>query len=178
MSECKKNSKLVEQAEENAACLIKKLKDFSCKLCLAESCTAGLISSLLAAVPGASGVLWGSYVCYTQEAKMRMLDLNEEEIKVHGLVSKETACSMALGALKKSEANSSSNGVCFAASVTGLAGPDGDGSSVPVGTVWAAVASKGGITAKEFHFTGSRNEVRLLAAISVMEMLQEQLTKL
>jgi len=175
MSECKK--KLVEQAEERAACLIKKLKDFSCKLCLAESCTGGLISGFLAAVPGASGVLWGSYVCYTKEAKMRMLDLNEEEIKVHGLVSKETACSMALGALKKSEANSA-NGVCFAASVTGLAGPDGDGSSVPVGTVWAAVASKGGIVTKEFHFTGTRNEVRLLAAISVMEIIQEQLTKL
>ena len=177
MSECKKNNKLVEQAEEKAACLIKKLKDFSCRLCLAESCTAGLISGLLAAVPGASGVLWGSFVCYTKEAKIRMLDLNEDEIKVHGLVSKETACSMALGALKKSEADSS-NEVCFAASVTGLAGPDGDGSSVPVGTVWAAVASKGGIVTKEFHFTGTRNEVRLLAAISVMEIIQEQLTKL
>ena len=177
MSECSKKIKLVEQAEEKAACLIKKLKDFSCKLCLAESCTAGLISGFLAAVPGASSVLWGSFVCYTREAKARMLDLDEKEMEVHGLVSEKTACSMAMGALKKSEADSSSE-VCFAASVTGLAGPDGDGSSVPVGTVWAAVASKGGIVTKEFHFTGTRDEVRLLAAVSVMEMILERLTKL
>jgi len=174
MSEFKNKKELTdlfEQAEEKAACLIKKLKDFSLKLCIAESCTAGLVSGLLAGIPGASSVLWGSFVCYTQEAKVNMLDLDNEELNAKGLVSRETACSMALAALRKSGAD-------FAASVTGLAGPDGDGSNVPVGTVWAAVVYKGGIAAKEFHFTGTRDEVRLLAVVSVMEMILEHLTKL
>jgi len=177
MSECDKNIKLFEQAEEKAACLIKKLKELSVKLCLAESCTAGLVSSLLAAVPGASGVLWGGFVCYTQEAKVYMLGLNEKELNAHGLVSRETACSMAQGALKKSNENSASEAF-IAASVTGLAGPEGDGSNVPVGTVWVAAASQGGVTAREFHFKGLRDEVRLLAAIEVMEIIMERLTKL
>ena len=175
MLECKKN-RLIKQAEKKAACLIKKLKALPAKLCLAESCTAGLVSSFLAAVPGASSVLWGSFVCYTQEAKVRMLGLDEKELSAHGLVSRETACSMAQGALKKSNSDSA-GGALIAASVTGLAGPNGDGSNVPVGTVWIAAASQGGGTAREFHFKGLRDEVRLLAAIEVMEIIQEQLTK-
>ena len=69
----------------------------------------------------------------------------------------------------------------MAAAVTGLAGPQGDGSQVPVGTVWVAIAcrevrqsarQKGGIVvAKKFHFTGLRNEIRLQAAFSVFEVL-------
>jgi PncC family amidohydrolase len=132
---------------------------------LAESCTAGLISSLLACVPGASGVFWGSFVCYTKEAKVSMLELNDKELDTNGLVSRETACSMAVNALQKSSAN-------IAASVTGFAGPSADGSGVPMGTIWIATALQGGaVNAKEFHFTGSRNAVRIQAAISVFEQM-------
>jgi len=162
MSEHNENKQLINQAEEKAACLIEKLKAVSQKLVLAESCTGGLISSLLAQTPGASGVLWGSFVCYTKEAKISMLGLNESDLS-DGLVSEKTAYSMAEGALRKSGAD-------ISAAVTGLAGPDGDGSDTPVGTVWIAAALRGGeINTKEFHFTGSRNEVRLYAACAVLD---------
>jgi len=165
MLECDINAQLIKQAEEKAACLIDKLKELSLKLVLAESCTAGLVSSFMANVPGASGVLYGSFVCYTQDAKVSMLNLNRGKLEEHGLVSGETACSMVKGALEKSGAD-------IAASVTGLAGPNGDGSGVPVGTVWVAAAKQnGGIEAKEHHFTGERNEVRIKAAIAVFEAL-------
>jgi len=97
--------KLIRQAEEKAACLIKELKVAGKKLVLAESCTGGLISSLLAEVPGASSVLWGSFVCYTKEAKVSMLGLNDSELSADGLVSERTAYSMAEGALQKSGAD-------------------------------------------------------------------------
>jgi len=177
MSEHKNKSELIEKAEEKAARLVKRLKELSIKLCLAESCTAGAVSGLLAGVPGSSGVLWGGFVCYTQEAKVSMLGLDKDELDAEGLVSEKTARSMAVNALKKSGENSP-GAADIAASVTGLAGPSGDGSDVPVGTVWVAAASRGGVTAKEFHFTGSRDEVRLLAAIEVMEIIGERLTKL
>ena len=142
-----------------------KLKKESLTLALAESCTCGLISSLIAEIPGASNVLWGSFVCYTQEAKVSMLEINNDLLLQHGLVSAETAKAMALGALQKS-------GASIAASCTGLAGPDGDGSPVPVGTVWTAAAMLGKETfVKEHHFSGSRNEVRLKAAIAVIETI-------
>jgi len=149
-------------AEEKAKAVIEKLKKNSLTLALAESCTAGLISGLLTNTSGASAVLWGSYVCYTQEAKVLMLDLNNDALTAFGLVSKETACSMVKGALLKSGAD-------FAAAVTGLAGPGGD-DRVPVGTIWVAAAKRSGeIEAQKFFFTGSRQTVRTQAAIAVLE---------
>jgi PncC family amidohydrolase len=171
MSECSANEQLIKQAEKKAACLIERLKAASKKLVLAESCTGGLISSFLAEIPGASGVLWGSFVCYTKEAKASMLGLNESKLSADGLVSGKTVCSMAAGALQKSSAD-------IAAAVTGLAGPDGDGSNTPVGTVWIAAALRGGeISPREFHFAGSRNEVRIHAACAAFEEIQKLFTE-
>lgn len=159
------NSELLLKAGKTAQTLMEKLKEKSVTLALSESCTAGLISALLACIPGSSNVLWGSFVCYTREAKKSMLGIDGTELDAAGLVSEKTAVFMASSALKKSGAD-------YSASVTGLAGPDGDGSSVPVGTVWTAVAGKNGvIVSKEHHFKDSRNDVRLKAAISVFESI-------
>jgi len=167
MSELNINEKLINRAGKKAACLIKKIKAASKKLALAESCTCGLISSLLAETPGASSVLWGSFVCYTKEAKAAMLGLKKNALSADGLVSEKTARSMVEGVFKKSGAN-------IAAAVTGLAGPDGDGSDTPVGTVWVAAALRDGeIKTKEFHFKGTRNEVRLRAACAVLEEIEK-----
>jgi PncC family amidohydrolase len=125
-----------------------------------------MVSSLLAGIPGASSFLWGSFVCYTKKAKVSMLGLDESWLET--LVSRETACDMALGALAKSTAD-------ISAAVTGLAGPDGDGSPVKVGSVWAAAAlrNKGIVSVRDYYFAGSRNDVRLKASAAVMEMLLE-----
>jgi PncC family amidohydrolase len=205
MQEC--SNETITIAEETAQAVINKLKQKAVKLVLAESCTAGLVPNLLARIPGASEVLWGSFVCYTKEAKVSMLGCDGSELDKYGLVSAETARAMAENALEKSQAQ-------IAASVTGLAGPAqnkhseavqannaarrspdkspnddnggvalanpagaGDGSPVPVGTVWIAAARRGeAATAKEFHFEGSRNEVRQKAAIAVLEAILKYLT--
>ncbi|MCL2066408.1 MAG: CinA family protein [Treponema sp.] len=153
--------------------LVSRLGSASRILVLAESCTAGLTADLLARVPGASAVLWGSYVCYTLESKLAMLGCNRRRLIRNGLVSRETACDMAAAALEKSGAD-------LAAAITGLAGPDGDGSGVPVGTVWVAAAGreKGLIKADEFHFESggervSRNKIRMQAAVAALEILLE-----
>jgi PncC family amidohydrolase len=144
-----------------AEALVKKLNAVSRMLVLAESCTAGLVSDLIARIPGASRVLWGSFVCYTVDAKISMLGLNRDLIIKYGAVSRETACAMAEGALEKS-------GASLAAAVTGLAGPGGDGSDVPAGTVWIATAIRGEKTeAAVFHYRGSRNSIRNSAAAGV-----------
>ena len=171
MEECEIRQALMANAEELAEKLIHKLKDSSITLALAESCTAGLVSGLLAKISGASAVLWGSFVCYTPEAKVSMLGLDLQKITEQCLVSRETACQMAEGALKKS-------GAGLAAAVTGLAGPEGDGSGVPVGTVWVAAAGKGRTAAQEYHFEGGRNTVRVHAAIAVLETVLQMLENL
>jgi PncC family amidohydrolase len=138
-------------------------------LVLAESCTGGLAADLIARIPGASRVLWGSFVVYTPAAKAGMLGLDPGLLAKYGSVSRETACALAVGALEKS-------GACLSAAVTGLAGPAGDGSAVPVGTVWIATAIRGGeAAAAVFHFPGSRNEVRISAAAAALEEVLKRL---
>ncbi|MDR0760901.1 MAG: CinA family protein [Treponema sp.] len=135
------------------------------KIVTAESCTAGLAADLLASVPGASRVFWGGFICYTPEAKTLMLGVEEALLAKYGLVSRETAMAMAGGALERSGAD-------VAVSVTGLAGPDGDGSGVPVGTVWIGAARRNGeCKARAYHYTGSRQSVRSAAAREAIEVL-------
>lgn len=139
-------------------------------LVVAESCTAGLVADLLAQVPGASRVFWGAYISYTVAAKITMFGLDAAMIRRYGAVSRETACAMAQSALQQS-------GAAMAAAVTGLAGPEGDGTNVPVGTVWIATAVRGEeVQAQVFHYTGSRQELRCAAAGAVIGELIRRLS--
>jgi PncC family amidohydrolase len=100
----------------------------------AESCTAGLAADFIVRVPGASKVFWGSFVVYTQDAKIKMLGMPASLLEEYGAVSRPVALAMAEEALKKS-------GASWAFSVTGLAGPGGDEPEgnligVPIGTIW------------------------------------------
>jgi PncC family amidohydrolase len=161
-----------EQADKAAAKLVEELTGGHYTLALAESCTCGLVSDLIARVSGASAVLWGSFVCYSPEAKKRMLRIEGNILEKHGPVSAETAGKMALNALDIA-------GVDIAASVTGLAGPLGDGSAAPVGTVFVGIARRvNGETAadvKPLFFQGTRQEIRLQAALAVIEQILEEI---
>jgi PncC family amidohydrolase len=157
------------QAETGAAVparqLVETLARRSQTAAAAESCTAGLVADQFARVPGASQVFWGSFVTYTVDAKVKVLGLDRRELERYGPVSRETACAMALGALEKSGAD-------YAVAVTGLAGPGGDGTAVPVGTVWIAAAASDRIAqARRFNFEGSRNEIREKAALEALKFL-------
>jgi nicotinamide-nucleotide amidase len=154
------------KARETARHLVENLSRKRLTLALAESCTAGLVADLLAQSSGASAVLWGSFVCYTPEAKQRMLGLDNSFLERYGLVSRETVRAMALHTLERAD-------VSLAAAVTGIAGPLGDGSGTPVGTVWTAVAWQGNCREKELHFQGTRAAIRTQAAAAVVEELLE-----
>jgi PncC family amidohydrolase len=160
----------VEGVEDAAVALIRCLRRLGKKAAAAESCTAGLAADLIARIPGASRVFWGSFVTYSIDAKILMLGIDGALIQRFGAVSRETALAMAEGALKKSGAD-------YAFSVTGLAGPDGDGSGLPVGTVWIATALTGGESrALAFSFLGERNEIRVVAAHQAIRELLNRLS--
>jgi len=145
--------------------LVSRLEAEGKTVAAAESCTAGLAAALIARVPGASRVLWGSFVTYSVDAKVRMLGVPEETVARYGAVSRETARAMALQALERSGAD-------YAFSITGLAGPGGDGSGVPVGSVWIALARRGGpVEPRLFRFPGDREAVRRAAAEKALEEL-------
>ncbi len=108
----------------------------------AESCTGGMIISLLTDIPGSSSMVDRGFVTYSNDAKREMLGVSAGTLERHGAVSSQTAHEMAAGALKNSSAG-------IALAVTGIAGPDGGSVEKPVGLVWFGMAIKGKPTITE-----------------------------
>ncbi|MBA5776576.1 CinA family protein [Stappia sp. F7233] len=130
----------------------------------AESCTGGLVSTLLTEIPGSSAVVERGFVTYSNEAKTEMLGVPAELIAEHGAVSREVALAMAEGALRHSRAD-------IAAAVTGIAGPGGGSPQKPVGLVHFAFAMKDRETVhveKRFPDVG-RSTIRLAALRQSLE---------
>ena len=136
------------------------------KLSLAESCTGGMIGSMITSVSGASSFFLGSAVTYSNESKERILGVSRGSLVDHGAVSEAVAREMAEGSLKV-------YGSDIAASVTGIAGPGGGTSEKPVGTVGMAVTDGRRTVAYENHFEGSREEIRRLTAEVLMVRILE-----
>ena len=122
-------------------------------LATAESCTGGGIGAALTAVPGASTVYKGGIISYTNWVKAHLLGVDENLLNTFGAVSAPVAEAMARGARRALEAD-------VAVSVTGLAGPGGDDFGNPVGTVFVGYSDESTTLSREFHFSGSREEVR------------------
>ena len=123
-------------------------------LATAESCTGGLIAATCTSVAGSSDWFERGFVTYSNAAKTEMLGVDAALIAAHGAVSAEVACAMAEGALRHSKAS-------LAVAVTGIAGPGGATPGKPVGTVWLALARRGGTTeAERLQLAGDRTAVR------------------
>ena len=101
---------------------------------VAESCTGGLISSKLTDVPGSSAYIKLNLVTYSNETKIKMLDIPEEILQTYGAVSNQTAFKMAEGAKKILKAD-------IGMGVTGIAGPTGATPTKPVGLVYIGISN-------------------------------------
>lgn len=123
----------------------------------AESLTAGMVSSFVAGVPGASSVLSGGAVTYTNEIKESLLGVSAKTIAEVTEVSAEVAAQMAEGAVRAFDST-------YAVSLTGYAGPGGGTQDNPVGTVYMGLCGPDGVQARCFHFSGDRQVVRVSAA--------------
>ena len=135
-------------------------------LVTAESMTGGGVGAALTAVPGASAVYKGGIVCYVDEVKREVLGVPGEILARYGAVSPWTAGYMASGVRKLLKAD-------FAVSVTGLAGPGGDEFGHEVGTVFIGFESAAKALLKEYHFTGSREEVRWQTIEAALQLILE-----
>jgi nicotinamide-nucleotide amidase len=138
-------------------------------IAVAESCTGGLLGGAITSIPGSSRYFSGGVLVYRDSAKISLLAVPPDLIAARGAVSREVALAMAEGVLFRFLAD-------LAIAVTGVAGPGGGSRGKPVGTVWVAVVTPGGVRyAHRFRFSGGREAVRresvrasLRAAIDVL----------
>ncbi len=143
----------------------------------AESCTGGMIASMLVDIPGASDVFKESIVSYDNASKERRLGVDAAVLQKYGAVSAECAAAMAEGIIKNGGFHERP---CFGLATTGIAGPDGGTPDKPVGTVWIACSSldaAGNGTTKTvlYHTVADRYGVRLRAAHCAFDMLRRSL---
>lgn len=155
--------------ESLCSSILQMCRDDGILLATAESCTGGMIAAALTDIAGSSDVFDRGFVTYSNEAKMDMLGVTSETLDAHGAVSRETAISMAEGALLNSQAE-------IAVAVTGIAGPTGGSEEKPVGTVWFATSYQGTVLASEKLFEDrGRAFIRREACRTALELLRERL---
>lgn len=115
--------------------LIEKLLNLSQTLSTAESCTGGLVAHRLTNVSGASAVFRQGFITYSNESKIKLLNVPSIMLEHYGAVSPEVAAAMAEGVIVVS-------GTTFGLATTGIAGPTGATPTMPVGTLFLAIAQE------------------------------------
>lgn len=148
--------------------LVNKLAELGWRITTAESCTGGSVSKMITDISGASAVFDMGVTTYSNESKVKLLGVSPETLEKYGAVSEQTAKEMAAGALKLAGSN-------IAVSVTGIAGPNSDGSRKAVGTVCIGIATAEKCYATTFLFSGSRSEIRKLSARMACRIALEEL---
>jgi nicotinamide-nucleotide amidase len=131
---------------------------------LAESCTGGMVAMAITEIEGSSGYFVGGVVSYADEAKRDLLGVDPAVLAAHGAVSAQVARAMATGVRERFSST-------LAASVTGIAGPDGGSAAKPVGLTYVGVADGDGVDIRRFVWPGDRSANRRASAIAVLEML-------
>lgn len=151
-----------------ANCLLALLHKKNKTLTTAESCTGGLIASLLTQEAGASASFHAGFVTYANEIKQRILNVPSNILEQFGAVSEEVVTAMAEGALQKSSAD-------LVIAVSGIAGPDGGSNEKPVGTVWIAWGEKGDINTVCLNIKTSRWYFQLMVANICLDLIRRKL---
>lgn len=155
--------------QELAQALGDKLTQAGLVVATAESCTGGGVAYAITEISGSSQWFDRSFVTYSNDAKMQMIDVDKVLIDQYGAVSEQVAEQMAIGAVKNSDAD-------IAVALSGIAGPDGGTLEKPVGTVCISWynAHSGSKTAS-YLFVGDRSDVRTqairLALLGLIEII-------
>ena len=151
-----------------ASVVVEELKKRQKSITAAESLTAGLFQATLADFSGVSAIFNGGFITYSLEEKSKMLDISEQELKEHGVVSEFTARKMAEQARIKTQSD-------YGVSLTGVAGPDSlEGH--PAGTVFIGLAHAKGTEVIKANIAGrSRADVRHIAVMHAFNLVRKAL---
>ena len=138
--------------------IIKKLLKKKFTISFVESCTGGMLSSVITSVPGSSKVFNLGLVTYSNKAKINVLKVSKEIINNYGAVSKECCKDM----VKKLSKISKSK-LCL--SITGIAGPNGGSKKKPVGLVYIGIKKRSKISINKYIFKNKGRKIIQKAAV-------------
>ena len=143
------------------------LKDQGKMVATAESCTGGNIAHCFTSIPGSSQFFKGSLVAYSNDLKLNILQVSQEDLEKNGAVSQIVVEQMARGVLKLLKSD-------VAIATSGIAGPTGGTEEKPVGTIWIAACSEDIMISRVFHF-GSLREQNILRATQASLLLLKEI---
>jgi nicotinamide-nucleotide amidase len=145
------------------------LREKQATLALAESCTGGLIANRLTNESGSSDYFVFSGITYSNQAKIDILNVSAETIRIHGAVHENTAKEMARGAR-------SISGATYGLATSGIAGPTGGTKDKPVGTVCIGLATPHASVGHRFYFwLGNRIMNKQVFAVAALDVLRREL---
>jgi nicotinamide-nucleotide amidase len=160
---------ILEAAEPIEEAVGNLLRAKNASLALAESCTGGLIAHLLTNVAGSSDYFVFSAVTYSNDLKMKILDVKSLTLNRYGAVSEQTATEMAFGVQRIC-------GATYGLSVSGIAGPGGGTKDKPVGTVCIGLADASFAQGYRFNFTcENRQTYKRVFATAALDLLRQEL---
>ena len=139
-------------------------------LAVAESCTGGLVSDRITAVPGSSAYFVGGVVAYSNAMKQDHLGVSRQLLARHGAVSRPVALAMARGIRR-------ATGAELGLAVTGIAGPAGGSRAKPVGLTHIALSGPRRQTAERHLFSGDRATVKFKASQAALNLLRLHLVR-
>ncbi len=146
--------------------VVEKLRQNKMIISIVESCTGGMLASTLVNVSGSSKVFNESIVTYSNEAKIKYLDISLDTLNTQGAVSEECAFEMAKNLYDKTVSD-------ITVSITGIAGPTGGTLLKPVGLVHFGVCNKGETKTYQKMFNGNRNMIRRRATIFALNLVRK-----
>lgn len=148
--------------------IIKKLQKKRMKISVAESCTGGLVSSRITSISGSSKVFSMGLVTYSNQSKIKILNVPKKIIEKYGSVSEECCLSMVKNLKKISRAD-------ISISITGIAGPSGGSAKKPVGLVYVGIIKGTNIKVKKLLFNKNLNRVQIqnLTCSKVLQLLEK-----
>jgi len=156
--------------EELESVVVGLLSTLGRTVAVAESCTGGLLAHRLTNVPGASEVFRGGCVTYSNESKVRLLDVRRETLQTQGAVSALTAQEMAEGVRRAHDSH-------YGMGITGIAGPSGGTAEKPVGTVFTALATQNNVKAVQQMNPFDRETFKWVTSQQALNWLRRRLLK-
>ena len=151
-----------------AARVLQLLRERQATLVTAESCTGGLIASMLTRIPGSSDAFHAGFVTYSDAVKQAVLGVADDTLAQHGAVSEAVVKQMAEGAMARADAD-------YAIAVSGIAGPDGGTPDKPVGTVWIAWGTRDALRTRCLLWPVERTLFQTMIAAAGLDMIRRTL---